>query len=132
MKSILRIFRFTGELWPYYLGISLFTILLSVMSQLQPLLTKGAIDQITNLAKGAHADVKLVALFAVLMFVTDVGQTLLSNVGGYLGDMLAARLQKTMSERYYAHLLSLPQTYFDSEDLTEADLRSHACFILAV
>ena len=85
------------------------------MSQLQPLLTKGAIDQITNLAKGAHADVKLVALFAVLMFVTDVGQTLLSNVGGYLGDMLAARLQKTMSERYYAHLLSLPQTYFDSE-----------------
>jgi ATP-binding cassette subfamily B protein len=115
MKSILRIFRFTGELWPYYLGISLFTILLSVMSQLQPLLTKGAIDQITNLAKGAHADVKLVALFAVLMFVTDVGQTLLSNVGGYLGDMLAARLQKTMSERYYAHLLSLPQTYFDSE-----------------
>ena len=115
MKSILRIFSFTKELWPFYLGISLFTILLSVMSQLQPLLTKGAIDQITKLIGGGHANVKLVALFAVLMFVTDVGQTLLSNAGGYLGDMLASRLQKTMSERYYAHLLSLPQSYFDAE-----------------
>jgi ATP-binding cassette subfamily B protein len=115
MKSILRIFRFTGELWPFYLGISLFTILLSVMSQLQPLLTKGAIDQITKLIGGGHANVKLVALFAVLMFVTDVGQTLMSNAGGYLGDILASRLQKIMSERYYAHLLSLPQSYFDAE-----------------
>ncbi len=115
MKSILRIFRFTGELWPFYLGISIFTILLSVMSQLQPLLTKGAIDQITKLIGGGHANVKLVALFAVLMFVTDVGQTLLSNVGGYMGDLLASRLQKSMSERYYTHLLSLPQSYFDTE-----------------
>lgn len=85
------------------------------MSQLQPLLTKGAIDQITKLIGGGHANVKLVALFAVLMFVTDVGQTLMSNAGGYLGDILASRLQKIMSERYYAHLLSLPQSYFDAE-----------------
>jgi ATP-binding cassette subfamily B protein len=115
MKSLFRIFRFAGSLWRYYLAVSGFTILLAGMSQLQPLFTKGAIDQITKGLSGGHADVALVALFAALIFVTDVGQTFLSNIAGYLGDMLAAKLQRLMSQRYYEHLLSLPQRYFDTE-----------------
>lgn len=115
MRGLLRIFRFTKVLWPYYAGISFFTVLLAGMSQLQPLFTKGAIDQITRLIGGGHANVKLVALFAILIFLTDVGQTLLSNIGGYLGDMMSSKLQKIMSERYYEHMLSLPQHYFDTE-----------------
>lgn len=115
MKSIGRIFSFAKELWPYYLAVSFFTILLAVMSQLQPLFTKGAIDQITNLLSGGKADVALVAVFALLIFLTDIGQTFFSNIGGYLGDMMAVKLQRIMSQRYYEHLLSLPQTYFDTE-----------------
>lgn len=115
MRGMLRIFKFTRELWPYYAAISAFTILLSVMTQLQPLFTKAAVDQITKIIGGGHANVKLVALFAVLIFLTDVGQTLLSNIGGYIGDMMSARLQKVMSERYYEHILSLSQHYFDTE-----------------
>ncbi len=88
---------------------------MAAMSQLQPLFTKGAIDQITKLLSGGKADIDLVALYAVLIFVTDVGQTLMSNIGGYLGDMVAVKLQRLMSQRYYEHLLTLPQAYFDSE-----------------
>jgi ATP-binding cassette subfamily B protein len=112
---MLRIFRFTRSLWPYYAAISLLTILMSAMTQAQPLFTKAAIDQITKLIGGGHANVKLVAIFAVLIFLTDVGQTLLSNVSGFLGDIMSARLQRIMSERYYAHVLSLSQHYFDVE-----------------
>jgi ATP-binding cassette subfamily B protein len=115
MKQILRILRFARKLWRYYLGVSIFTILMAVVAQMQPLFTKGAIDQITNLLKGGKADVTLVAVFAILIFVTDVLQTLLSNFGGYLGDMLSVKLQRFMSQRYYEHLLSLPQAYFDME-----------------
>lgn len=115
MRHILRIFKFASSLWRYYLVISLITILLAFMSQLQPLFTKGAIDQITHLLKGGQANTKLVAFFAVLIFLTDVGQTLLSNIGGYLGDILSVKLQRLMSERYYEHLLNLPQAYFDTE-----------------
>jgi len=112
---MLRIFKFTRELWPYYAAISVFTILLSVMTQLQPLFIKAAVDQITKIIGGGHANVKLVAVFAILIFLTDVGQTLLSNISGYIGDMMSARLQKVMSERYYEHILSLSQHYFDTE-----------------
>ncbi|HET8709695.1 MAG TPA: ABC transporter ATP-binding protein [Candidatus Saccharimonadales bacterium] len=115
MKSIWRIITFTRELWPFYITVSVFTILLAAMSQLQPLFTKGAIDEVTKLAGGGHANVGKVAIFAGLIFLTDVGQTIFSNISGYFGDILAARLQKIMSERYFRHMLALPQSYFDTE-----------------
>ncbi|HET9173910.1 MAG TPA: ABC transporter ATP-binding protein [Candidatus Saccharimonadales bacterium] len=115
MKDIVRIIKFAKQLWPYYIGISLLTILLAAMTQLQPLFTKTAIDQISHLLSGGHADVRLVALMAILIFLTDVGQTLFSNISGYLGDVLAAKMQRYMSNRYFEHLLTLPQSYFDNE-----------------
>lgn len=115
MKHIWRILKFTGELKRYYVGISLMTILLSVMSQLVPLLTKGAIDQISKLSQGGQVNVGLVAIYAILIFLTDIGQTYFSNISGYWGDMLAIKLRQLLSNRYYEHLLLLPQRYFDSE-----------------
>ena len=115
MKDIWRIIKFTRKLWPYYVAVSVFTILLAAMSQLQPLFTKTAIDQITKLIGGGHADVALVAWMAIAIFLTDIGQTIFSNISGYIGDILAAKVQKLMSERYFEHLLTLPQSYFDNE-----------------
>lgn len=115
MREIWRIVQFTKSLWRYYAGVSVFTVLLATMNQLQPLLTKGAIDEVTKIVAGGQANVKLVALFAALLFLTDVAQTLLSNYGGYIGDMLSIKLQRLMSQRYYEHVLRLPQRYFDSE-----------------
>lgn len=115
MKSIWRIIRFTGSLWRYYLGVSLFTILIAAMTQVIPLLTKAAIDEITKLATGGQVSVPKVAVLAVLIFVVDLLQTLFSNFGGYLGDMLAAKQQRLLSNRYYEQVMSLPQRYFDTE-----------------
>lgn len=115
MRNMLRIFKLTKKLWRYYAVIAVLTIVLSLLSQLQPIFTKAVVDQITKAVGGTHADVALVALFAVLIFVTDLGQTLLSNISGYLGDMMSARLQQLMSERYYEHILGLSQRYFDTE-----------------
>jgi ATP-binding cassette subfamily B protein len=115
MKSIWRIVRFTGSLWRYYLGVSIFTVFIAAMSQLIPLLTKAAIDQITTQASGGHGSVTKVAVYALLIFIVDMAQNIFSNVGGYLGDMLSAKQQRLLSNRYYAHVLSLPQRYFDTE-----------------
>jgi ATP-binding cassette, subfamily B, bacterial len=115
MKQIWRIIRFTAELKRYYITVSVFTVLLAAMSQVQPILTKVVIDQITNLVKGTPADVKLVAIMAGLIFLSDLGQTLFSNISGYYGDILTIKIQRMMSHRYFDHMLSLPQSYFDTE-----------------
>lgn len=115
MKEIWRIIRFTGSLWRYYVAVSVFAVLVAAMSQVYPLLTKFAIDEFTKVIGHGNANVTLVAVFAGLIFLSDVGQTFFSNIGGYYGDMLAIKLQRLMSQRYYKHVLSLPQKYFDTE-----------------
>lgn len=111
MKDIWRILRYTSSLRSYYGAISFFTILLAGMTQLQPLLTKAAIDHMQH----PDPDVLRVAVYAILIFVTDLGQTLLSNWSGYIGDIMSVKLQRLLSRRYYEHVLSLPQKYFDTE-----------------
>ena len=116
MKHIWRIIRFTGSLWRYYLAISILTILLAAMSQIVPIITKAAIDLITNsTTKHGHISIALVAFFVSLIFLTDVGTTLFSNISGYIGDIMSAKLTMILSERYYQHLLKLSQSYFDTE-----------------
>ncbi len=112
MKYIWKIISSTRELWRFYVAIGIFTVLLAIMNMSQPLLTGWAIDEI---GKGSQASVSYVAWLAVVVFALDIGSTIFSNIAGYIGDIMAFRLQKLLGERYYQHLLKLPQKYFDSE-----------------
>ncbi len=112
MKEIIRILKVGSNLWPSYLLVSILTVFLSLLTVLQPLLSGWAIDEI---GKGSNANITYAAMLAVGIFILDLGQNLFSNWGGYVGDLIAVRLNKLLSERYYAHLMQLPQKYFDTE-----------------
>lgn len=112
MKHILRIIKFTSELWRYYVAVSFFTVLLAVIALLLPFLTGRAIDE---LRLGTEARVSYVFFLAAMIFLVDLSTTVFSNIGGYIGDQMSAKLAKILSERYYQHILSLPQQFFDIE-----------------
>lgn len=114
MKSIWRIIRFTGSLWRYYLGVSIFAVLTAATTQLTPLFTKSAIDELTKISNG-HVDAHKIVVYAVLIFAAEIAQLAWSNIGGYLGDMLSIKQQRLLANRYYAKVLGLPQRYFDHE-----------------
>lgn len=115
MNHIWRIVRYSKQLWPLYLGVSFFTVILALLNQTIPILTKIGLDQISALINDNGGSQKTVILVVLGIFLVDVTSTLSSNVGGYLGDRMAHKLQKLLSEKYYEHLLSLPQSYFDGE-----------------
>lgn len=112
MQYILRIIRTTRELWKYYSVVSFFTILLSLLTLSQPLLSGWIIDE---LRQGQGARINYVVALAIIVFVMDLAYTVFNNISGYYGDQIMIRLQKILSDRYYAHLMSLPQRYFDTE-----------------
>ncbi len=112
MKYLWKILKTTSSLWRYYVAVSLLSILLALLNLLLPALSGWAIDEIR---KGTHAKVELMILLATGIFLIDIGGTLISNIGGYLGDQMAAKLNMLLSQKYYEHLLSLPQRYFDTE-----------------
>ncbi|MCA9313453.1 ABC transporter ATP-binding protein, partial [Candidatus Saccharibacteria bacterium] len=114
MKSIIKILKFASHLWPYYLGVSIGTVIMALLNQAQPILTKMAIDRLpgASIEQGVLLPV-LIIVFAI--FLSDVGATLVSNISGYYGDIMGVKLKYFLSTKYYDHLLTLSQKYYANE-----------------
>lgn len=115
MRHLLKVLSYGRNLWPYYVGIIIFSILMSLTALAVPFILKLATDLIVESVRTGNADISGAMWLAVLLFVVDVASTLFTNWGGYLGDIMSAKLKKQLSERYYNHLLKLPQSYYDKE-----------------
>lgn len=112
MKYLWKIIKTTSSLWRLYVAVSVFSVIIALLNLTIPALTGWAIDEIKQ---GSHARIDYVLLLALGIFVADLSVTLISNVGGYYGDQMSARLYKLLGAKYYEHLLDLPQRYFDKE-----------------
>jgi ATP-binding cassette subfamily B protein len=115
VKDLLKILLFAKNLWPYYLVITITSVLLALSNQVVPFVVKAVADLVTHAVQGGQPDYTQALWLTVVLFGADVAGTLLSNWGGYYGDIMSAKLKKQLSERYYQHLLTLPQGYYDSE-----------------
>lgn len=115
MKTLFRVLQYARNLWPYYVGITFFSLLLAIAALTTPFIIKAATDLVVAAIQGGEPDVTGAIWLAVALLGVDIVSTLLSNWGGYLGDIMSAKLKKQLSERYYNHLLKLPQSYYDHE-----------------
>ena len=115
MRSIIRILGSAKELWPYYAGIVACSLAVAATGLLTPFIIKAATDYVVAANQGQVSGIATVIWLAAALLVADLANTVLSNIGGYLGDTMAAKLRATLSGRYFAKLLSLPQRYFDGE-----------------
>lgn len=112
MKHVLKILREGKELRRQYMLIGVLNVTLSSMSVAMPILSGWAVDE---MRKGSGADIRYMMVLAFGIFLLDLFPTFISNINGYIGDQVSTGLNKILSERYYEKLLSLPQSYFDSE-----------------
>ncbi len=116
MRTIVRILMLGRELWRSYLAIALAAVVQAATTLIVPVLISQATDVVVRAQGGQLADpVPQVVWLALALFGTAIVATLVSNVGGYLGDIMAVRLRAILSHRYFEHLLRLPQRYFDRE-----------------
>lgn len=119
MGSLLRILRSTFALWPLYVGVTAASVVTALLNLLSPVLIRHATDAIVGgLQDGTgdlHSAATTVVWLAVGLCLAGGVGVLSRNIGGYMGDLAAARMKQILSTRYYAKLLSLPQRYFDSQ-----------------
>lgn len=118
MNSLTRILRSTRQLWPYYVMVVVASTGTALLTLASPFLIKAATDVIVDAAGGGR-DIpdatKAVVLIALGLFATELAFTVVHNIGGWFGDVLGVRMRQLLSDRYFARLLSLPQTYFDRQ-----------------
>src|SRR5699024_2915201 len=118
MRLLGRILKSTSALWPYYLGIVLASIVVAGLSLVSPFILREATDTIVSALRGevtVESVTQTILVLAVALFVADILNALMSNVGGDLGDIMSERMRQILSARYYANLLPLPQEYFDNQ-----------------
>jgi len=116
VRSIARILLLGRELWPLCVAVALTAIIQAATTLIVPSIIAAATGVVVAAQAGKAVDpVSSVVWLALGLFATAVVATVVSNVGGYFGDLMAVRLRAIMSHRYFEHLLRLPQRYFDSE-----------------
>ncbi|MFA6518790.1 MAG: ABC transporter ATP-binding protein [Candidatus Shapirobacteria bacterium] len=110
MKNIAKIIKISRPLYKI-LAFIVFLIITSVCLELAaPLVSKLIVDQIvTN--KSSSDLIRLV----VLMFGLNFLGISISAISERLGDHFAGQQRRLLTEKFYQKVLSLPQSYFDSE-----------------
>ena len=115
MRTLLRVLTAARELWPWYAGIIATSVFVAATALATPFIIARATDEVVAQVNGGGGGLTALVVLALALLVAELLNTVLSNVGGYLGDTMAMRLRAILSSRYYAKLLSLPQRYFDGQ-----------------
>ncbi len=115
MRNIIRIIRYSWDLKRYYIWTAILVIIVSLLNQTTPFFLKFMVDGIVASNHGKHVPLSYFMWLLVLVLVVSVATTIISNVQGYLGDRLAAKLNTLLAQRYYDHILKLPLAYYDNE-----------------
>ncbi|BAU96625.1 ABC transporter ATP-binding protein [Corynebacterium suranareeae] len=118
MRLLGRILKTTSALWPYYLGIIVVSIVIAALSLLSPFILREATDSIVAAVTGTNtvdAVTRTIIFLSLALFAASLLNTVMTNIGGYIGDVMASRMRQILSTRYYAKLLALPQKYFDNQ-----------------
>ena len=115
MRSIAQILGTARQLWPLYVAIVAAAVLTAATALLAPFVIAQATQTVVDMTTGAGGTVRTLVWLAVALLVIMLTNTVVTNVGGYFGDLMSARLRVILSQRYYEKLLRMPQRYFDSE-----------------
>ncbi|MDQ3305266.1 MAG: ABC transporter ATP-binding protein/permease [Actinomycetota bacterium] len=115
MKDLVKIVRYTWELKRYYLATAFFVVIIALLNQANPFLLKYLVDAVVARGSGQAVETERFAILLALLFSAGVLISLISNVQGHLGDILGAKLNTLLSQRYYDHLLDLPLEFYDNE-----------------
>lgn len=93
-------------------------ITVAVLALITPFIIKDATDTIVE---AVNSDMSIddatrrVVWLSIALLIVQLANTILNNIGGYVGDVLAAKLRQILSTRYFAQLLGMPQRYFDDQ-----------------
>ncbi len=114
VKDILRIIRYTLVLKRYYLATAAFVVVVALLNQANPFLLKFLVDAVVKRGSGQSVETSHFGRLLALLFAAGVLVSLLTNIQGYIGDLLGTKLQTLLSQRYYDHLLELPLEFYDN------------------
>ena len=115
MKPLIHMLRYARGMGRYYVGVSISSVVVALTGIAVPFVISRATNLMVEVVEGGAVRIEQAIFLALVLLALDVTNTMVRNLGGYWGDVMATRLKQQLSTRYYHHLLGLPQSYFDGE-----------------
>lgn len=115
MKNIFRIISISKPLHKLVLLIVFLILTGALLDLIPPILSKYIVDEIVNKIQSKGGNLSFLTFLIALGFALNFIGVVLETIGERLGDHFAGRLRKFLTEKFYDKVLSLPQSYFDSE-----------------
>lgn len=115
MKNIFNIIRVSKPLHKTFLLVSLLILIASILELIAPVLSKYIVDDIIAEVKDKSGNLLRLEILIGVAFASSILSLIITTITDRLGDLLAGRLRQFLTERFYHKVLTLPQSYFDSE-----------------
>ncbi|HET7098636.1 MAG TPA: ABC transporter ATP-binding protein, partial [Patescibacteria group bacterium] len=115
MKNIIKIILVSKPLYKILALIAFLIVLSAGLELAAPLVSKLIVDNIVSQISTGSGDLKSLTNLIILTFVLSFLGIIISGLSDRIGDHFAGLQRKFLTEKFYNKILSLPQTYFDSE-----------------
>lgn len=115
MKNIVRIIKLSK---PQHKWIAVAGILITIQAVLQqatPITLKYVVDELAMQISGGGGNLERLTFLFTLILAINVGVVVINTLNQRLGDHIASRLGRYLTEVYYRKIFTLPQVYFDGE-----------------
>ncbi len=115
MKNIFKIIKLSRPQHKWIVVACLLITVQAVLQQATPITLKYVVDELSKqISKGTGDFQKLTFLFALILSI-NIGGVIINFANQRLGDYIASRLGRNLTEMYYHKIFTLPQVYFDGE-----------------
>lgn len=116
MNDIKKILGYTRKMRNYFIIIAITSVVGAAISFSTPIIIKFATDWAVSVTAGQQAfSTGMLAVFVGAIVATNLLGIIMTDVGGWFGDVMAVKVRRQLSRQYYAHLMTLPQRYYDGE-----------------
>ena len=115
MKNIAKIIKLAKPLYGLLFLLAGLIVGGALLELLGPILSKSIVDQIVAQVQGQAGDLNRLILLIGAVFVSSLISLVFTVLSERLGDHVTGELRKYLTEKFYHKVMTLPQTYFDSE-----------------
>ncbi len=116
MNNIIKIIKISKPLHKIFFVVSIMIVTTAMLELIAPVLSKFIVDEIVMQAENkGDGNLSRLQILIAASFAASILGLILQTITNRVGDHLAGELRKFLTEKFYDKVLTLPQSYFDSE-----------------
>lgn len=115
MKNLAKIITISKPLHHLVIIIALLILLGAILALVAPILSKFIVDEIVARVSNQGGNINWLITLIVIAFGINLLHLIVTSVSERIGDHFSGRLRQYLTEKFYDKVLTLPQSYFDSE-----------------